>query len=79
MAPRRLDPRTIVVRSLQGAPSLILGLPVFLAWSRGEDFPLGFLLAPLALLIIVALFLGWLRWRVFTYRILPASWSSPTG
>lgn len=71
MAPRRLDPRTIVVRSLQGAPSLILGLPVFLAWSRGEDFPLGFLLAPLALLIIVTLFLGWLRWRVFTYRILP--------
>lgn len=71
MAPRRLDPRTIVLKSLQGSPSLILGLPVFLAWSRGEGLPLGFLLAPLALLLAVALFFSWLRWRVFTYLILP--------
>lgn len=71
MAPRRLDPRTIVVRSLQGAPSLILGLPVFLAWSRGEGLPLGILIPGVALLISVALFLSWLRWRAFTYRILP--------
>lgn len=70
-APRRLDPRTIVVRSLQGSPSLILAVPVVLAWSRGEGFPLGILLPGVALLMTVTLFLGWLRWRVFTYSILP--------
>ena len=71
MAPRRLDPRTILFRSLQGWPSLILGLPVFLAWSRGEGLPAGILFGGMALLITVMLFISWLRWRVFTYRILP--------
>lgn len=70
-APRRLDPRTILIRSLQGSPSLILGLPVFVAWSQGEGFPLGLLLPGMALLITVTLVVSWLRWRAFTYRILP--------
>jgi putative membrane protein len=71
MAPRRLDPRTILLRSLQGSPSAILAVPVFLAWSRGEGVPLAFLLVGTALLIAVVLFFSWLRWRVFTYQILP--------
>ena len=60
-----------MVRSLQGAPSLILGIPVFLAWTRGEGIPLGPLLAGIALLTVVLLVSSWLRWRVFTYQILP--------
>lgn len=69
--PRRLDPRTILVRALQGAPSAILGVPVVLALSRGDGVPLGFLLAGLPLLLVVMLFFSWLRWRTFTYQILP--------
>ena len=71
VAPRRLDPRTILIRSLQGSPSLILGLPVFVAWSQGEGFPLRLLLPGMALLITFTLVVSWLRWRAFTYRILP--------
>nr|WP_246347563.1 PH domain-containing protein [Brevundimonas basaltis] len=56
---------------MQGSPSLVLGLPVFVAWSRGEGFPLGLLLAGTGLLLTVTLFVSWLRWRAFTYRILP--------
>lgn len=68
---RRLDPRTILVRSLQGSPSLIFGVPVLLAWSRGEGLPLGILLAGATALLVAMLFSSWLRWRVFTYQILP--------
>lgn len=71
MPPRRLDPRTILVRALKGSPSLILGIPVFLAWSRGDGVPLGVLLPAMALLLVSMLVTSWLRWRFFTYQILP--------
>lgn len=71
MPPRRLDPRTILVGSLQGAPSLILGVPVFLAWSRGEGISPVSLLIGLAALAVIAAFSSWLRWRTFTYQVLP--------
>lgn len=71
MPPRRLDPRTILVQSLQGAPSLILGVPIVLAWSRGEGMALGALFAGMSLLVALALLSAWLRWYTFTYQILP--------
>lgn len=71
LPPRRLDPRTIVVRALRGSPSLILGVPAILAWSRGEGASVGFLAAGAALLALVLLVSSWLRWRAFTYQILP--------
>lgn len=69
--PRRLDPRTILIRFLKGSPSAILGIPVLLAWSQGGGVPLGVVLALTALLLGGALVAGWLRWRFFTYQILP--------
>jgi putative membrane protein len=71
LPPRRLDPRTILVRGLQGSPSAILGIPVLLAWSRGEGLPLAALAAGVVLLLGIMLFASWLRWRTFTYQILP--------
>ncbi len=71
LPPQRLDPRTILIRVLQGSPSVILGIPVFLAWSRGEGVPLAFLFTVMALLLTVTLVTSWLRWRTFTYQILP--------
>lgn len=71
LPPRRLDPRTILIRFLKGSPSVILGIPVFLAWSRGEGLPVGWLLAVMGLLLGAALVSGWLHWRFFTYQILP--------
>jgi len=71
MPPRRLDPRTILVRFMQGSPSVILAVPVVLVWSRGDGAPIGLLLPGMALLLIVMLVSSWLRWRAFTYQILP--------
>ncbi len=71
MPPRRLDPRTILIRFLEVSPSVVIGVPVFLAWSRTEGVPLAFLLPGMALLSVVMLFFSWLRWRSFTYQILP--------
>ncbi len=71
MPPRRLDPRTILIRFLKDSPSVVIGVPVFLAWSRGEGVPAAFLLTGMALLLVVILFFSWLRWRTFTYQILP--------
>ncbi|HAJ02956.1 MAG TPA: hypothetical protein DCL55_06910, partial [Brevundimonas sp.] len=71
MPPRRLDPRTILVQSVQGAPSLVLGIPIVLAWSRGEGIALGSLLIGMSLLVAIALISAWLRWYTFTYQILP--------
>lgn len=71
LPPRRLDPRTILVRFLKGSPSVILGLPVFLAWSRGDNVPLGLLAGGLLLLMGATLLSSWLGWRFFTYQILP--------
>lgn len=71
MPPRRLDPRTILVQSLQGAPSLILGVPIVLAWSRGEGIALASLFIGMSLLVAIALISAWLRWWTFTYQILP--------
>ncbi len=69
--PRRLDPRTVLVRGLKGSPSAILGIPFVLAWARGEGASLAFLLPGLALLLVIVLVSSWLRWRAFTYQILP--------
>lgn len=71
MPPRRLDPRTILIQTLKSSLSIILGLPVLLAWSRGEGFSIAALLLVAAVLAGVALAAGWLRWRFFTYQILP--------
>lgn len=71
LLPRRLDPRTILIRALQGFPSAIFGIPIALAWMRGEGLALGVLLPIIALFMAVALGVGWLRWRFFTYQILP--------
>lgn len=71
MPPRRLDPRTILVRFMQGSPSVIFAVPVFLVWSRGDGAPIGFILPGLALLLVVMLVSSWLRWRAFTYQVLP--------
>lgn len=71
MPPRRLDPRTILVQSVQGAPSLVLGIPIVLAWSRGEGIALGSLLIGMSVLVVIALISAWLRWYTFTYQILP--------
>jgi len=71
LPPQRLDPRTILIRVLQGSPSVILGIPVFLAWSRGEGVPLVFLFTVMALLLTVTLLSSWLHWRSFTYQVLP--------
>jgi len=69
--PRRLDPRTILVQSLRGAPSLVFGIPVVLAWSRGEGIAAGSLFIGMSLLVAIALISAWLRWYTFTYQILP--------
>lgn len=50
---------------------MILGVPVILAWSRGDGVPIGVLLPGLVLLLIGMLASSWLRWWVFTYQILP--------
>lgn len=70
--PRRLDPRTILVRFVQGSPSVILAMSVFLVGSRGEGALTGALLPGAALLLVVILVINWLRWRAFTYQILPS-------
>lgn len=69
--PRRLDPRTILIRALQGFPSVIFGIPVLLAWSRGEGVPLTGLLTAICVLLTVVLIFSWVRWSVFTYQVLP--------
>ncbi len=71
LPPRRLDPRTIVVRSLRGLLSFILAVPAILAWSRGEGASVGFVAAGAGLLLVVLLVSSWLRWRAFTYQVLP--------
>lgn len=50
---------------------MILGLPVLLAWSRGEGAALAFLLPGAALLAAFIVTSSWLQWRAFTYQILP--------
>jgi putative membrane protein len=71
LPPRRLDPRTIIVRALRGSPSLILAVPAILAWSRGDGASVGFLAAGMALLLVVLVVSSWLRWWTFTYQVLP--------
>jgi putative membrane protein len=61
----------VLIRFLKGSPSVILGLPVLLAWSRGENVPLGLLAAGILLLMGATLLSSWIGWRFFTYQILP--------
>ena len=73
LPPRRLDPRTVLIRALSGLPSAIFAVPVILAASRGSGltFALALALIFLALLMAVALIAAWLSWRMFTYQVLP--------
>ncbi len=74
-APRRLDPRTILVKALPGLPSAIFAVPILLASWRGGSLTLAValtaLLAGLAVLMGMALIVAWVRWRMFTYQVLP--------
>lgn len=71
MPPRRLDPRTVLLGTLRGAPSLVLGVPVVLAWSQREGVSPLSLLTGMAVLLVIAFISAWVRWRTFTYQILP--------
>lgn len=64
---RRLHPGTVIVRALAGAPSTLLGLPALLAIVSGRG--LGWLLIAAAVIAVMMLALGWVRWRAFTYAI----------
>lgn len=69
--PRRLDPRTIVIKALPGLPSAIFAVPVMLTAARGGGLALAFAFVVIALLLGVTLVFSWLRWRMFTYQVLP--------
>ena len=71
LPPRRLDPRTVLIRALPGLPSAIFAVPVVLAASRGGGLTLALAVMIAALLMGVALIAGWLSWRMFTYQVLP--------
>ncbi len=69
--PRRLDPRTILIKALPGLPSAIFAVPIVVTAARGGGLALAFAFTMLALLIGVALVFSWLSWRMFTYQVLP--------
>ena len=69
--PRRLDPRTILIKALPGLPSAIFALPVMLTAARGGGLALAFAFVVIALLLGVTFVFSWLRWRMFTYQVLP--------
>lgn len=71
-APRRLDPRTLLLLPFRvGWGALFAGLPAVLAWSRGETFnPLPVMIG-LGLVLIVMGVGGLLSWLTFTYQVLP--------
>ncbi len=69
--PRRLDPRTILIKALPGLPSAIFAVPVMLTAARGGGLALAFAFVVIALLLGVTLVFSWLRWRMFTYQVLP--------
>jgi putative membrane protein len=71
-APRRLDPRTLLLLPFRtGWASLFLGLPALLAFSRGEGLNPGLLMIGLTLFLIVSAVGGVLSWLTFTYQVLP--------
>lgn len=70
LPPRRLDPRTILVRALPGLPSAIFALPFILTAARGEGFALIFAFVGLAMVMAVTAVISWLHWRAFTYQVL---------
>jgi putative membrane protein len=71
-APRRLDPRTLLLLPFRvGWGGLVAGLPAVLAWSRGDSFnPLPVMIG-LGLVLIVMGVGGLLSWLTFTYQVLP--------
>ena len=71
LPPRRLDPRAILIKVLQNSPSILLALPAILVASRGRSAAIGLLIAGMSLLGGLILVSSWLRWRTFTYQILP--------
>lgn len=70
LPPRRLNPRTILVKALPSLPSAILAVPIVLAALHGGGLTLALALTVSALLMGVALIAGWLSWRMFTYQVL---------
>ena len=69
--PRRLDPRTILIKAIPGLPSAIFAVPIVWTAARGGGLALAFVLVMVALLIGATLLFSWLRWRMFTYQVLP--------
>ena len=67
MGDRRLDPRTVALRAISGTPSTLLGLPAFAAVVTQRSAV--WIALALAVAAGVALLLGVLRWRAFTYAI----------
>lgn len=71
-APRRLDPRTLLLLPFRvGWGALLAGLPAVLAWSRGDGFNPIPVMIGLTLVLIVMGVGGLLGWLTFTYQVLP--------
>lgn len=71
-APRRLDPRTLLLLPFRvGWGSLILALPAMAGWARGDGFNAGLLVFGLGLLATASVVGGLLSWLTFTYQVLP--------
>ncbi|MFC5345538.1 PH domain-containing protein [Brevundimonas staleyi] len=69
--PRRLDPRTILVRALPGLPSAIFAVPVVLTAVRGGASTVAVVGTILTLILGVIVGVSWLRWSRFTYEVRP--------
>jgi putative membrane protein len=76
-APRRLDPRTLLLYGVRGfGPMLALSTPALISLWRGDDPRRTFIglaiAGALGLLVLAATaLLTWLNWRAFTYQIRP--------
>ena len=71
-APRRLDPRTLLLLPVRvGWGGVLAGLPAVLAWSRGDSFNPVWVIIGLGLVLVVSVVGGLLSWLTFTYQVLP--------
>lgn len=60
-----------MIKALPGLPSAIFAVPIMLTAARGGGLALAFAFVVIALLLGVTLVFSWLRWRMFTYQVLP--------
>lgn len=67
LADRRVHPGAILLRFIQGAPSVVFGLPAALAIFSKRGLGLALLAA--AVIGGVMIFMQWLRWRSFRYGV----------